>query len=84
VEWSDEDSKRQTYQDQSGRLWDVLWMAFVAIRRSNFNGYELLYKLRCIPRGGRKTMARLTTLKLACSLGDDGDPVITIMLPTED
>ena len=24
VEWSDEDSKRQTYQDLSGRLWDVL------------------------------------------------------------
>ena len=27
VEWTDIDNDRQTYQDQAGRLWDVLWMA---------------------------------------------------------
>lgn len=84
VAWDDKDSKRQTYQDQSGRLWDVVWMAFVAIRVAPAGGSELCFKLNRVPRGGRATRARLTTLKLVCGPGDDGDPVITIMLPTED
>lgn len=33
VKWDETDSKRQTYQDESGRLWDVIWMASVAARR---------------------------------------------------
>ncbi len=84
VAWSDDDNRCQVYQDESGRLWDVLWMAFVAIRQSGGNGASLLYKLHRVPRGGRRTKARLTTLKLAVGPGDTGDPVITIMLPHED
>ncbi len=44
VTWSDEDSERQAHQDESGRLWDVLWMAFVAIRKSQSQP-ELIYEL---------------------------------------
>ena len=32
VAWDDADSERQTHQDQSGRLWDVLFMAAYAAR----------------------------------------------------
>ncbi len=83
VEWSDDDSRRQTHQDESGRLWDVLWMAFVAIRSAN-GGTEINFQLYRVPKGGRRTKARLTTLKLVSGPGDVGEPVITIMLPQED
>ncbi|GAA3048480.1 DUF6573 family protein [Streptomyces glomeratus] len=34
VLWGDEDSRRQTPQDETGRLWDILTMTRSAIRRS--------------------------------------------------
>ena len=84
VEWDDEDSKRQTHQDKSGRLWDAIWMAFVAIKQATGNGTELFYQLYRVPRGGRKTQARCITLKLVTGPGDDGEPVVTVMMPEED
>ena len=85
IEWTEEDSKRQTYQDQSGRLWDVLWMAFVAIKTSKQNTNPTkLYKLHCVPRGGQKRKAREITLKMIVGPGDQGEGVITIMMPNED
>ena len=84
VEWDDEDSKRQTIQDISGRLWDVLFMGFMAIKQSAGNGTELFYPLYRVPRGGRKTQARRVMLKLVTGPGDDGEPVVTVMMPEED
>jgi hypothetical protein len=84
VEWSEKDSKLQTYQDLSGRFWDVLWMANFAIRCSKGGGFQLLYELFRVPRGGRGQKARRTTLKLITGPGDDGEPVVTILLPHED
>ena len=81
VEWSEADSKRQTHQDESGRLWDVLWMASRAARRG---GQEIRFQLYRVPRGGRGMRPRLVTLKAICGPGDEGEPVITIMLPLED
>jgi len=81
VEWTAEDSHRQTYQDEAGRLWDVLWMARLAARRG---GERLAYQLYCVPRGGRGVRARLTTLHMHIGPGDQGEPVITILMPNED
>jgi hypothetical protein len=100
VTWSEEDNQRQVYQDESGRLWTmyrmykcrerpwmavatVLWMAFVAIRSAN-GGAQMEYQLYRVPRDGKSVEAQLTSLKLVCGPGDDGEPVITIMLPRED
>lgn len=83
VAWSDDDNQRQVYQDESGRLWDVLWMAFIAIR-SNPDGVQMEYQLYRVPRDGESVEAKLTSLKLVCGPGDAGEPVITIMLPQED
>lgn len=83
VAWSEEDNHRQVYQDESGRLWDVLWMAFNAIRSAN-NGTQLEYQLYRVPRDGKGVEARLTSLKLVCGPGDAAEPVVTIMLPGED
>ena len=67
-----------TCQDQSGRLWDVVWMLYLAIRRSR--GDRLTYSL--LVRKGRRLYKR--TLSAVCGPGDEGEPVITVMLPEED
>ena len=82
VSWSDADSKRQTHQDEAGRLWDVLWMASVAARRNG--GSELRFQLYRVPRGGRGVRPRLVTLQMHVGPGDEGEPVITVGLPGED
>jgi hypothetical protein len=84
VAWSECDSDRQTHQDQSGRLWDVLFMAAYAARANAATGSELRFELYRVPRDGRSTEAELTTLKLMVSPGDNAEPVMTILLPNED
>jgi len=84
VAWDEDDNNRQTYQDESGRLWDIVFMLFFAIKSSRNNHSEMLYKLRRVPRGGKGHLARDVTLKSHIGPGDNGEPVITIMLPHED
>ena len=84
VTWSEDDSDKQVHQDESGRLWDVLFMASHAIRAHSCSGDRLLFQLYRVPRDGRSIKAELTTLKLIVGPGDQGEPVITILLPHED
>ena len=84
VAWTDEDSERQIYQDQSGRLWDVLYMASHAIRTSKDLGDRMLFQLYRVPRDGQSMEAERVTLKLIVGPGDHGEPVVTILLPDED
>ena len=79
VVWSDADSERQVYQDQSGRLFDVLYMAHHAIRSSRKPGDRLTFELYRVLRDGKSTKAAITTLKLIVSPGDQGEPVVTIL-----
>jgi hypothetical protein len=84
VVWTDVDSRQQVHQDQSGRLYDVLYMAAHAIRTSKQPGDRLLFQLYRVPRDGHSTEAVLVTLKLIVGPGDTTEPVITILLPRED
>ncbi len=84
VAWSDDDSMKQVHQDQSGRLWDVLTMAAYEIRSSTGSGEQMLFQVLRVPRDGKSTGAEVVTLKLIVGPGDDGEPVITILLPNED
>ncbi len=68
------------YQDIAGRLHDVLWMAFLAIRRDTSGGTELLYTVILHTTAAPDEV----TLKLVTGPGDEGEPVVTIMLPDED
>lgn len=81
VAWSAEDSQRQVYQDEAGRLWDVIWMLRCAVKNG---GQEIRYSLYRVPKGGTGKKARLVTLKAICGPGDDMAPVITIMQENED
>lgn len=87
VEWNESDNKRQkTFQDQSGRLWDVLWMASnrmrAAARRDPGSGV-VLFKLLSVPRTG-DTEAVEKELKVMIHGGDNAETVATILLPNED
>jgi len=84
IAWTDEDKAKQAYQDQSGRLWDVLYMASHTIRTSNGSSDQLRFELYRVPRDGKSMKAELVTLKLIVGPGDQGEPVITIMMPNED
>ena len=74
----------QVHQDQSGRLWDVLYMASHAIWTSKDSGDRLLFQLYRVQCDGHSIEAVLVTLKLIVGPGDSGEPVITILLPNED
>lgn len=78
-------------QDESGRLWDVLWMYSWAVRSGMIKGSQGLFEVSFLMwdskevdeerlAAGQKTV----TLKAVCGPNDDGSPCITIMLPDED
>ncbi len=74
-------------QDAHGRLWDVLWMGFWAIRRAGKSAPERLeYGCYFESRGrpGERQGTRLKKLVFHSGPGDEGEHVITIMLPHED
>jgi len=84
VAWDDADSERQTHQDLSGRLWDVLFMA-AYVGRANANaGFERRFERYRVPRDGQATESVLTTPKRVVGPDDGGAPVMTILLPSED
>lgn len=72
-------------QDEVGRLWDVVWMAWCAVRRTPATtGSRLLYSLRRVPNRAGKRHATLVGLVLHFGPGDSAEPVLTVMLPGED
>ncbi|WP_030237086.1 DUF6573 family protein [Streptomyces sp. NRRL S-350] len=84
VAWSSEDDARHPGHGQSetGRLWDVLRMAFYAVRSANPGVRAVPFEVLRIPAEGpsRATRARLA---VHCGPGDSGETVITIMQPDE-
>jgi len=84
IQWEDEDTKRQTVQDLDGRLWDILYMLRVAINKQPSNTNQIIYSLYVVPRGGQAKKPHPIKLKALIHGGDQGEPVITIMLPNED
>lgn len=72
--------KECPWQDHDGRLWDVLWMLHVAIKRSPESNplyFSVMVQNRPGPVEERK-------LKAVCGPDDLAQPCITIMLPNED
>lgn len=84
VAWSAADTERTGVpQDETGRLWDVLWMASCAARRHrDANADRVPFEVLRVPRGRRR--ATRCALVLHIGPGDGGEPVLTIMLPGED
>lgn len=66
-------------QSVEGRLWDVLFLFAISARK--FSGDTLFYDVLFLMDEETTTSVRLKSL---CGPGDEGEPVITIMLPDED
>ena len=90
VAWSEDDNKlKGTCQDEQGRLCDVLAMAAWRMRKAaarNESGchVRLVFQVMRTPREGRGRVPRRVDLVLHVGPGDAGEPVLTIMLTTED
>jgi hypothetical protein len=66
--------------DEAGRLWDILWMLRYAIGRGkNASELQFVVLVQNDERGAKEVK-----LKAVCGPGDQGEPVVTIMLPEED
>lgn len=68
-------------QSEAGRLWDVLTLLRVAIRRSRGPVQILEFQVLV---ADRDASLRTVTLKAVCGPDDDWSPCITVMLPQED
>ena len=88
-------SQRGGQQDESGRLWDILWMLSCAMRKGRMGGrggsFELLlfrpdrndWRSNESPFEGDRNR-RLVKLKAVYGPDDNGNACITIMRPEED
>ncbi|MFA9478777.1 DUF6573 family protein [Phycisphaerales bacterium AB-hyl4] len=71
---------RSLGQSERGRGHDLLWMLYHAIRRSRRKD-QLLFQVIFLMEPERQ---ETVTLKVICGPGDEGEPVLTILLPNED
>jgi hypothetical protein len=67
-------------QDEGGRLWGVLWMLAPPARRGP--GAEVRFGVY-VRIDKRERTPPLVRLKAMCGPGDDGEPIVTVMLPDE-
>ena len=75
------------FQDERGRLWDVLWMArHYALRASNSDRVRMCVLVRDIRKDLRDSHRppRKHFPIVAIGGGDQGEAVITIMFPEDD
>jgi hypothetical protein len=68
-------------QDETGRLWDVLFLLRLAIARSA-GGPEVRFAVH-VRNDNRDRTPPLVRLKALCGPGDRGEPVITVLMPDE-
>lgn len=69
-------------QDEDGRLWDVLWMSRFKKLIPGTDGREAFFEVLVQTKANRKP--ELVRLKAVCGPGDTAEPVITLMMPSED
>jgi hypothetical protein len=70
-------------QDEAGRLWDVLTMLHWAVRGQSDGARELRFGVH-VRSDNRDTVPPLVRFKALCGPGDQGQPVLTVVLPEED
>lgn len=72
------------WQDSAGRLADVLGMARYRIQGYRGDASTLCFTLRLPTQPPDEAASLYVTLKIVVGPGDDGAPVLTILLPDED
>lgn len=82
VAWSAEDSARQIHQDEHERLNDLLWAAVTLAR--HHTGNRMPFQHHRVPRGRDEVRRTPITLVMVIGPGDNAEPVVTFMLPSDD
>ena len=87
--WATYGAPDKTPAGDQGTVWDLLWMlrcAAIGILPAKLerhpHGETLWFELELTPHG--KTQPELVQLKAISGGGDDGEPVLTVLLPYED
>lgn len=70
----------ESYQDYKGRLWDVLWLLRLKIAQGNEDKDLIEYNVSFLMSPRRSELVRLWG---HVGPGDQGEAVLTIMLPEE-
>ncbi|MEE6260982.1 DUF6573 family protein [Plantactinospora sonchi] len=84
VAWTDEDTARKGVpQDETRRLWDVVWVASRAAKASRGTN-RVAFEIARVLTEGDETAPQAVQLEAIVGPGDDGEPVVTIQLPGED
>ncbi len=65
----------------AGRLWDLAFLLRQVARRVNSEAPEASFRVAFVVSGGK---TETVTLKVVAGGGDDGELVLTVMLPDED
>jgi hypothetical protein len=65
----------------ANRLWNVLWMLACEMRRGA-TGLEMRFGVH-VRSDNRERTPPLVRLKAVCGPGDNGEAVVTVMLPDE-
>ncbi|WP_250459574.1 DUF6573 family protein [Caballeronia sp. INML5] len=82
VAWSGEDSARHTEQSERERLSELMWAAATLAR--HHSGSRMPFRHHRMPRGGSGGHRIPVTLVMAIGPGDKSEPVITLMLPSDE
>lgn len=82
IEWENVKNKKAA-QTTEGRLWDVISILRFACKRFQDKS-EIKYRLYVVSSDRQVIKPSLIELKAIISAGDNGEPVITIMLSNED
>lgn len=88
IQWTDTTEARKpdaTGQSTDGRLHDVLSLARMAAQGAAQAGAAVVeFEALMVPVDGKATAPRAQLFRLVVSGGDQGEPVLTLMLPGED
>ena len=71
------------YQDEAGRLWDIVWMLRFAIRKAQSGQDRLPFALYVRNDNRRPKLVKLIATCGALDINDP-QPAITVMMPDED
>jgi hypothetical protein len=69
-------------QDESGRLWDVVWMLRHGVIQQRKDATELTFQLYV--KNANNRMPELVSLRAVCGPDDNGEPCVTVMRLDED
>ena len=83
VKWRDADSAKQVFQSEQVRLIDILRVCAYTIRMADPDERRMNFEITRISRDGEALNPSRVTLQIAAHMGDEGQPVMTILLPED-